>query len=66
MKNPKLVKPKPKAEKKVELANNAFAMALANIKLEVKEDNVVDANNKTVGVYVNITTGNLIGAIAGI
>ena len=27
---------------------------------------IVDANNKTVGVYVNITTGNLIGAIAGI
>ena len=46
MKNPKLVKPKPKFEHKQEMQNNAFARALANVKIEVKENTEVEASNR--------------------
>ena len=46
MKNPKMVKPRPKQERKVDISNNAFAQALANIKIELKEENNIEANNK--------------------
>ena len=46
MSNPKLAKPKPKYERPTKVANNAFAAALANIKLDVKESNEVEANSK--------------------
>ena len=46
MENPKLAKPKPKYEKQTKVVNSAFAAALANIKLDVKESNEVEANSK--------------------
>ena len=58
---------------KIEVLNKDEFVNLDYIKTPVKGEepacwllSIVDANNKTVGVYVNITTGNLIGAIAGI
>ena len=48
MKNPKLVKPRPKQERPRNVENNAFAAALAGLVLETKNDAVetVDAASK--------------------
>ena len=47
MKNPKLVKPRPKQEKPRSLENNAFAAALAGLNLETKNETAtVDAASK--------------------
>ena len=42
MKNPKLVKPRPKQDRPAKVENNAFAAALAGLNLESKNEEVVE------------------------
>ena len=46
MKNPKLVKPRPKQERPRNTGNGALAVALAGLNFETKQEETVDANSK--------------------